>query len=66
MAFTLSQLNLLDAAIATGSLIVEYGDKREQYRSLDDMLKTRNLMAAELGMTNNKKGRRNPVFTKGL
>ena len=49
MAWTQTQLDALEEAIAQGSLSVQYGDKRVQYRSLDEMLRLRDLMRKELG-----------------
>lgn len=52
MAFTQSQLDALDAAIAEGVLVVKYADKEVTYRSLNDMLRIRELMAKDvLGKT---------------
>lgn len=48
MAWTSAQLSALENAIAQGTLTVEYADKRVTYRSLDDMLKLRDLMRREL------------------
>jgi hypothetical protein len=49
MAYTPQQLEALDAAIAEGTLKVEYGDKKVEYRSLNEMLKIRTIIAAALG-----------------
>ncbi len=54
MAFTQEQLNTLNAAIAEGALIVWYGDKRIEYRSLDQMIKIRNMMIEEINAAANK------------
>jgi len=48
MAFTQAQLDALEAAIGLGVKRVKYGDKETEYQSLDDMLKLRDKMAAEL------------------
>jgi hypothetical protein len=48
MAFTLSQLNALDAAIATGTLSVTYDGKQITYRSTDDLMKARKFVHGEL------------------
>lgn len=63
MAFTPQQLAILDAAIAEGTLKVEYGDKKVEYRSLNEMLNIRALMAAELG--EGKPRRTYASFSKG-
>lgn len=52
MAYTQTDLDNLKAAIATGARRVKFGagpDSREvDYRSLDDMIATKNLIEAEL------------------
>ncbi len=66
MAYTQDQLNLLDAAIAQGALKVEFADKKVEYRSLEDMLTTRRLMAQELGLTTPNSGRKFAEYHSGL
>jgi hypothetical protein len=51
MAFTQADLDALDAAIASGELSVGYGDRRVTYRSLDELLRAREIMARALGLT---------------
>lgn len=51
--FSKEQLEQLETAIAEGTLIVRYADKSVQYRSLEDMLRLREVMRTEIGM--NKK-----------
>ena len=51
MAFTTEQLDALERAIASGSLVVKYGDKSRTYRSLDDLMKLRGMMRSALGLT---------------
>lgn len=48
--YTLEQYNTLKAAVAQGALMVQYADKRVQYRSLDEMLSILKMMEAELGI----------------
>jgi roadblock/LC7 domain-containing protein len=48
MAFTLTQLNALETAMASGQLSVNYDGKSITYRSVDDLIKARNLVRAEL------------------
>lgn len=48
MAFTLTQLDALDRAIASGTLTVSYDGKSTTYRSTDDLIKARNLIRSEL------------------
>lgn len=72
-SFTPDQLIALEAAIADGALKVKYSDKEVEYRSLAEMLKTRDIMRNALGMneTCGKKGlfggrRLNMRHDKGL
>jgi hypothetical protein len=65
MAFTQQQLDTLDAAIAQGALTVKYGDKEVTYRSLNDMIRTRNMMAQALGIQKPYEGRHYAQFSKG-
>jgi hypothetical protein len=64
MAYTQIQLDALEAAIAEGTLKVEYGDKKVEYRSLNEMIRIRDLMKAELdGLPKQK--RTYGAFSKG-
>lgn len=72
-AFTLEKLKALEAAIAEGVKRVKYSDKEVEYRSIDEMLRVRDLMKKELGLTTScgKKGlfggrRINVKHSKGL
>lgn len=67
MAYTQDQYNKLNEAIAQGALVVRYADKTVEYRSLDDMLRIRKLMADELGLNSQGNGGRIfAKFNKGL
>lgn len=67
MAYTLQQLEALDSAIVQGALRVKYADKEVEYRSLDDMIRLRNMMRQELGMSGGIASRRKlGEFSKGL
>lgn len=59
-------LSTLEAAIATGTRDVYYGDKRVSYRTLDEMLRIRDIMRAELGVTPTAKRVIYPQHSKGL
>lgn len=64
--YTHEQYAAISAAIAEGALSVRYADKSVTYRSLDEMLRIRRLMADELGLNaNNDGGRRYASFYKG-
>lgn len=64
--FTIEQYNTLCAAIAQGALLVEYGDKKVQYRSLSEMLQIKSLMEKALNIGNKGNGRKYLNFTKGF
>lgn len=73
-AFTEENLVALEQAIVEGVKVVEYSDKKVEYRSIDEMMKIRNLMRKELctGKSSKTKtglfgGRRiNAIHDKGL
>lgn len=48
MAYTQADLDRLDAAIASSSLEVQYGDRRIRYRSMDELIAARNHVASQL------------------
>lgn len=62
--FTQEQYGALNKAIAQGTLTVQYSDKTVTYRSLDEMLRIRNLMAADLGLMSKPNGRKLAVHSK--
>lgn len=64
--YTPEMLAALEKAIATGARDVYYGDKRVSYRSLDEMLRTRDIMRQELGIVSGVKRAVYPSFSKGL
>jgi hypothetical protein len=69
MAWTLTDLSVLESAIATGANKVKYGDKEVEYRSLEEMNQVRQQIRDELGLngTNPNAGRRKfATFSKGL
>lgn len=47
-AFSQAQLDALEAAIASGVLTVRHGNELVQYRTLDEMLRARDVMRAAL------------------
>jgi hypothetical protein len=51
MAYTLSQLQAIEAAIATGELTVEYDGKKVTYRSMVELIQARDLIRGELAAT---------------
>ena len=48
--FTLQDLTSIEAAIATGALRVEYNDRTVVYRSMNDLLKAREVIRRALGL----------------
>jgi len=48
VAFTQENLNALESALVEGIQKVKYSDKEIEYRSVDEMVKIRNLMKKEL------------------
>lgn len=48
MAFTLTQLAAMEAAIASGEASVAYDGKRVEYRSIDDLLKAMEVVRSAL------------------
>lgn len=51
MAFTSADLEALDAAIRTGTRRVSYGTRTVDYHSLDEMMRLRQIMAADVATT---------------
>lgn len=53
MAYTQAQLDAIEKAIGEGALEIEYGNptKRVKYRSLDEMIRVRDLIRKDLGIT---------------
>lgn len=67
MAYTQEQLTILEAAIAEGALTVRYADKQTTYRSLDEMMRIRDMIRDDLGTNPNSTGGVvYPSFSKGL
>ncbi len=48
MAFTQTDLDNIDAAVATGELSVELDGRKVVYRSMDDLIKARTLIQSGL------------------
>ena len=57
-------LEALEKAIAQGVRSVKYTDKEIEYRSLDDMLRLRDVIKRDLGLTR-KSNRLYAKFSKG-
>jgi len=48
MAFTTTQLDAVEAALASGELTVEFDGKRVTYRSMAELIAARDLIRGEL------------------
>lgn len=48
MSFTASDLAALDTAISSGELTVEVNGRRVTYRSIDELIRARNIAKSEL------------------
>ena len=66
MAFTQTQLDALEEAIASGAMRVKYADKEVEYRSMSDMLRLRDVMRRALGLATSASGRIYAETSKGL
>jgi len=69
MAYSVEDINNIKQAIALGARVVEYSDRKVEYRSLDDMKRTLAMMEKEVFGTQSTSSlpRRVPVvFGKGL
>lgn len=66
MAWTQSDLDAIDEVIASGEMTVKYRDREVTYRSMDDLLRARKLILAELGQASTfDRRRRLAKTTKG-
>jgi hypothetical protein len=66
VAYTIEQYETLQAAIASGSNTVKYGDKQITYNSVSDMLKVLGIMKAELFPNDKPVNRKYALFEKGI
>lgn len=68
MAWTQTDLDAIEEAIKTGELRVRYGDREITYRSVDEMLRIRDLIRNALGLTGENGGRQRRYLdhSKGL
>jgi hypothetical protein len=56
MAFDQAQLDALDAAIASGELTVKYNGKEITYRSINELVRARNIVMGQLSPGNHRRG----------
>lgn len=66
MAWTSSDLEEIEKAIKSGTLRVKYSDREVQYRSLDEMLKIRDMIAQKLEDAMPGPYRKKAVYSRGL
>jgi hypothetical protein len=59
MAYTETDLDKIKKVIASGSLLVDYGDRKVRYRNISDLYSIRDLMIAEIAQT---AGKANPCI----
>lgn len=65
MAWSESDLTVIETAIASGELRVKYADKEVEYRSLEELLKARDLIRKALGIVDSGPGRTLSEFSRG-
>lgn len=67
MAYSLTQLEAIEDAIASGHTRVTYDGKTVEYRSLKEMMQIRDTIRDALGLNPCGSDRRvTPMFSKGL
>lgn len=66
MAFTQTQLDAIEVAIASGTTKVRYENKEVNYASLSELIRVRDLIRKELGLITKGSGRQLAEFSKGL
>jgi len=62
MAFTTDDLAAIDAAIASGELTVQQGDRQVTYRSIGDLERARRIVKAELDSKPSSSGVRRGAY----
>lgn len=63
MAYSQADLDALDKAIASGTLSVQYGDRRVQYRSMDELLLARRHVADQIAAATGRRSHHRFVFS---
>jgi hypothetical protein len=63
--YTQTDLDAIKKAIAEGTLKVEYGDKKVEYRSLNEMIRIRDIIEAEVNGGTPIQKRTYASFSKG-
>lgn len=62
MALTQADLDALDRAIASSQLEVQYADRRVKFRSMDELLKARAHVAAQIASSTGRGSFRRMTF----
>ncbi|WP_298195625.1 hypothetical protein [Novosphingobium sp.] len=66
MSFIQGQLDNLEAMIASGVLRSEYDGKRIEYRSLDELIRARDMARAQVQSTAPRVTHVNPTYDAGF
>ena len=66
MAWSQSDLDAIEAAIKSGTTMVKYDTKTVTYRSLDELIRIRELIKKELGQTTGASSRVYMETSKGI
>lgn len=66
MAFTSTDLDTINAAIASGAKMVRYADKTVEYHSMEEMMRARELIMNQLGVNAGTSRVTVSQFSKGL
>ncbi len=66
MGYTVQDRDALKQAIAMGVKSVSFSDRRQEYRSLDEMKATLAMIEAELSPKKNRNGRRYAICSSGV
>jgi hypothetical protein len=55
MAFTKTDLDAIDRAIASGARVVQFADHRTEFRSIEELYAARDKIAAEIAINENQR-----------
>lgn len=68
MTWTTDDLTAIETAIKSGTLRVKYADREVMYRSLDELVRIRDMIKDDLGQLGDNHGRSRRYFeySKGL
>jgi hypothetical protein len=66
MAFTQQDLDAINKAIARGERVIQYADRRVEYRNISELIAARNLAISDLSSQNGRaKPRQHRLFHAG-